>query len=89
MKVSDTQSLTFTYGDAGPFYLSNEEREGQKYDVFLGEKKTMKKSKKMLVNEVRQTGHQIRGHLSKNELERIGRLNNIELTYEHLVKKEG
>ena len=89
LKVGDTQSLTFTYGDAGPFYLSDEEREGLRFDVFSGEKKTMKKTKKMLVDEIKQTGYQIRGHLSKDELERIANSKQIELTYELSVKKEG
>ena len=78
-KVGDTQSLTFTYGDDGPFYLSDEEREGLKFDVFSGEKKLMKKPKKMLVDKIKMAGYQIRGHLSKDELERIAKTKNIEL----------
>ena len=89
LKVGDTQSLTFTYGDAGPFYLSDEEREGLKFDVFSGEKKTKQKTKKMLVDEIKMTGYQIQGHLSKDELERIAALKNVELTNGHCVKKEG
>ena len=89
LKVGDTQSLTFSYGDAGPFYLSDEEREGLRFDVFLGEKKKKQKTKKMLVDEIKMTGYQIRGHLSKDELERIAALKNIELTYEYNIKKEG
>ncbi len=38
LKVGNTQSLTFTYGDAGPFYFSDEEREGLKFDVFWEKK---------------------------------------------------
>ena len=89
LKVGDTQSLTFTYGDYGPFYLSDEEREGLKFDVFSGEKKKNQKTKKMLVDEIKQAGYQIRGHLSKDELERIAALKNMELTYDFMVKKEG
>ena len=43
----------------------------------------------MLVDEIKQTGYQIRGHISKDELERIAALNNVELTYDYIVKKEG
>ncbi len=89
LKVGDTQSLTFTYGDDRPFYLSDEERGGLKFDVFSGEKKKKQKTKKMLVNEIKQTGYQIRGHLSKDELERIAALKSIALTYDFMIKKEG
>ena len=71
LHVGDTQSLTFNYGDHGPFYLSPDEREGLMFDVFSGAKKILKKNKKMLVAEIRKTGFQIKGHLSKDELERI------------------
>ena len=89
LKVGDIQSLTFTDEDAGPFYLSDEEREGLKFDVLSGKKKIMKKTKRMLVDEIKRKGYQIRGHLSKDELERIAALNNVELTYDFMVKKEG
>ena len=46
LKVGDTQLLTFTYGGAGPFYLSDEEREGLRFDMFSGEKKKKQKTKK-------------------------------------------
>ena len=46
LKVGDIQSLTFTYGDAGLFYLSDEEREFLWFDLFSRAKKTMKKTKK-------------------------------------------
>ena len=58
------------------------------FDVFLGAKKILKKNKKMLVAEIRKTGLQIEGHLSKDKLERIATGKNIELTYEYGVKKE-
>ena len=89
LKVGDIQSLTFTDGDARPFYLSDEEREGLKFDVLSGNKKIMKKTKKMLVDEIKKSGYQIRGHLSKDELERNAALKNLELTYDFMVKKEG
>ena len=43
----------------------------------------------MLFDKIKKSGYQIRGHLSKDELERIAALNNIELTYDLMVKKEG
>ena len=46
LQVGDIQSLTFKYGDDGPFYLSPNEREGHIFDVFPGAKKILKKNKK-------------------------------------------
>ena len=46
LQVGDIQSLTFKYGDDGPFYLSPTEREGHVFDVFSGAKKIFKKNKK-------------------------------------------
>ena len=43
----------------------------------------------MLVEEIKRTGYKIRGHLSKDELERIANEKNIVLAYEFRVKKEG
>ena len=87
LEVGDSQSLSFLSGDNGPFYLSVEEREGLKFDSFTGERKMLKKTKKMLVKEIKETGFQIRGHLSKDELERIANEKGIRLTYEFLIKK--
>ena len=43
----------------------------------------------MLVEDIKRTGYNIKGHLSKDELERIANEKKIELTYEFCVKKEG
>ena len=53
LKVGDIQSLTFTYGDARPFYLSDKEREGLKFDVFSGKKKIMRKNEKCQLTKLR------------------------------------
>ena len=42
----------------------------------------------MLVDENKTSRYLIRGHLSKDELERIAALNNVELTYVRLYGKE-
>ena len=89
LEVGDSQSLSCLFGDNGPFYLSVEEREGLKFDLFTGERKMSKKTKKMLVKEIKETGFQIRGHLSKDELKRITNEKGIRHTYELFVKKEG
>ena len=39
----------------------------------------------MLVDEIKMTEYEFRGHLSKDKLERISKIKNIELTYEHLL----
>ncbi len=56
---------------------------------FQVKRRKKQKMKKMLVDEIKMTGYQIRGHHSKDELERIARTKNIELTYKYSVKKEG
>ena len=43
-QIGDIQSPTFTYGDAGLFYLFVEEREGLKSDVLSGKKRIMSKN---------------------------------------------
>ena len=43
----------------------------------------------MLVEDIKKTGYNIKGHLSKDELERIANERKIELTFEYCVKKEG
>ncbi len=44
----------------------------------------------MLVDEIKMiVGYQIRGHLSKDKLERIAALKNVALTYKHCIKKKG
>ena len=88
--VGDTQLLTFNYGDHGPFNLSSDERESLIFDTFFGSQENFEKNKKMFVDEIKKTEYyQIKGRLSKDELERITDEKNIELTYEYCIKKEG
>ena len=89
LKFGDIQLLTFNYGDDGPFYLSPDEREGLMFDVFSGSKKILKKRKKMLVWDIKRTGYQIKGGLSKDKLEKIGNKRKIELAYRYCVIEEG
>ena len=49
----------------------------------------MRMRKKMLVNEIKESGYQIQEHLSKDKLERISNSRQIALTYKHSVKREG
>ena len=49
----------------------------------------MRKRKKMLVNEIKESGYQIQEYLSKDKLERISNSRQIALTYKHSVKREG
>ncbi len=53
LNFGNTQSLSFTIVDEGHFCLSAEEREGLKFDRFAGEKKILKKTKKMLIDEIK------------------------------------
>ena len=89
LRVGNIQILSFVMGDKGPFYLSSEERESLKFDSFTGQTKVLNKTKKMLVEEIKATGYQIKGHLSKDELERITKDKQIGITYVFRVKKEG
>ena len=82
LNVGNTQSLSFI---TSAFQL----RKGRVSTSTKLQKKKIKENKKMLVNEIKASGYKIRGHLSKDELERIAQLKNIELTYKFNVKKEG
>ena len=63
--VGNSQSLFFSFSDVRPFYLPGE---GQKSDTFSGEKIIRKKSKKMLLENIKTSGYHIRGNFSKEKL---------------------
>ncbi|KAI2511392.1 hypothetical protein MHU86_3003 [Fragilaria crotonensis] len=81
LRVGDTQSLVFKIGDSGPFYLSPEQRELQRHDRPTGRHKLVEKSKKLLVNSLKEAGvllQQQRSY-SKKELQEYARSNNVDL----------
>ncbi len=79
--------MVFTENDTGPFYLKNPL--SRKYDRFAGQVKLLDKSKKMLLEEIKKTGFQVRGYYSRAELGRIAQEKHISLTYNHRVREEG
>ena len=89
LKVGDIQKMVFDDDDDGPFYLDNNHRITRKYDRKTGEKKIVEKTKKKLKEELKTKGHIVRGHVSKNELERLAGEYDIELTGEIEVIEEG
>ena len=52
-----------------------------------GEKKILNKTKKILVKKIKASQYRIRGHLSKDELERIANKKSIGFTYKLNIKK--
>ena len=87
LNVGDVQKMVFTENDTGPFYLKNPS--SRKYDRFTGHVKVLDKSKKMLLEEIKKTGFQVRGYYSRVELEKIAQEKHISLTYNHHVREEG
>lgn len=81
LRVGDTQSLVFKIGDSGPFYLSPEQRELQRHDRPTGRHKLVEKSKKLLVNSLKEAGVllQQQQSYSKKELQEYARSNNVDL----------
>jgi len=54
LRVGDTQSLIFKDNDSGPFYLSPEQRELQRHDRPTGKHKHVERSKKLLVESLKE-----------------------------------
>jgi hypothetical protein len=78
----DTQSLTYTVDDTGrPWYLTPEQREIQRHNRPTGKSKNFERSKKLLLEALKDKGvtlQQQRGYTEK-ELQDFARNNSIEL----------
>ena len=89
LDVGDEQKMVFDEDDDGPFYLNNNHRVARKYDRNTGEKKVIEKTKKKLKEELKAKGYIVRGHVKKEELERLAGEHGVELTSEVEVIEEG
>jgi len=66
--VGQPQSMIFKDSDSGPFYLTEQEREIQKYPVATGRMRVRKKSRKELLEGLKQRGMVIKGNYSIKQL---------------------
>jgi hypothetical protein len=84
LRVGDTQSLIFKDNDSGPFYLSPEQRELQRHDRPTGKHKRVERSKKLLIESLKEAGVLLQQQRSytKKELQEFARSNNVDL-FEH------
>ena len=78
--VGQPQFMTFKDSDSGPFYLTEQEREIQKYPVATGRMRVRKKSRKELLEGLKQRGTVIKGNYSIKQLEQYA--NNYNLPVE-------
>jgi hypothetical protein len=79
--VADTQSMVFRADDAGPWYLTLEQRAIQRHNRPTGKTKRVEKSKKLLLEALQEKGvtlQQQRGY-TKKDLQDFARNNGIEL----------
>ena len=81
LSVADTQSMVFRVEDSGPWYLTPEQREAQRHNRATGKTKLVERSKKLLLEALREKGlmlQQQRGY-TKKELQEFARNNRVEL----------
>ena len=78
LKVGDIQQMVYGPNDAGPYYLSEKERETKKHDIILGTKET-KKVKKELADELEILKIDTKGK-KREQPEKMAQEHNIPLT---------
>ena len=90
LEVEETQVMSFFEDDKGSFYLSPQERICRKYDQPTGKIKRITKSKKQLIQGLKETkGFSVSCHYSKDEIHEISLDKNVSLTYNQEDVKEG
>ena len=89
LEVGMEQKMAFQEEDDGPFYLSENEKNIRRYDTFVGNHKVCNKTKRRLLDELKEKGFQVKGYYSRNDLENHARQYNIDLTYLSQKKIEG
>ena len=65
LNVGDEQDMVFVEGDDGPFYMKPDDQRKKKYDSFTGETKVVEKTKKKLIENLKEKKFVVRGHYSK------------------------
>ena len=91
LRVADSQSMVFRADDIGPWYLSPTQQALQRHDRPTGKTKSVEKSKKELLDALKERGvvlQQQRGY-TKKELQDFARHNGIDLCEIKEVIKPG
>ena len=89
LNVGDEQDMVFVEGDDGPFYMKPDDQRKKKYDSFTGETKVVEKTKKKLIENLKEKKFVVRGHYSKDELHKLAEDYKIPLTYQVDVIESG
>jgi hypothetical protein len=85
LKPGDVQSMVFKESDAGPFWLTEQERIEQRYDqVEAGKKVKRKLKKEELVKKLAEAGVTATGNYTK--IQKLAQEKNIPITEENLPK---
>ena len=77
LKVGDTQQMVFKQDDAGPFWLSPDERERMRLDAVIGEPVTKDKNRDDLISDLKAINVKVARGAKKPRLVELARLNSI------------
>ena len=72
--------MVFMEGDDGLFYMKPDFWRKKKYDFFAGEIKVVEKTKKNLIENMKEKDFIVRGHYSKDDLHKLAVDYNTPLT---------
>ncbi|KAI2497782.1 hypothetical protein MHU86_16724 [Fragilaria crotonensis] len=81
LKVGDTQSMIFKSDDAGPWYLSSEQREAQRNDRATGRSRRVERSKKLLTKALTEAGVELpqQRNFTRRELQEFAKRHNVDV----------
>ncbi len=81
LKVGDTQSMIFGSDDAGPWYLSCEQREAQRNDRATGQSRRVERSKKLLTIALAAAGVELpqQRNFTRRELQAFAKTHNVDV----------
>ena len=81
LKVGDTQSMIFKSDDAGPWYLSFEQREAQRDDRATGRITRVERSKKLLTKALTEAGVELpqQRNFTRRDLQAFAKRHNIDV----------
>ena len=80
LDAGDVQLMMFLDEDEGPFYLDPQDRICRKYDQKTDKVKIINKTKKQLMEELKQKGFIVRKHYSKDKINELADNHRISLT---------
>ena len=81
LNVGDTQSLVFKPDDIGPWYISREQREAQRYDRPTGQSRRVERSKKLLIKALSEAGVELPEQRSytRKELQTFAKRHDVDI----------